>query len=63
RGGDRAQARLAFGKGGEDVQLAFGAPQVGSSARAKWLTTFTGWRTFYTGSDADKRLGFLRAHP
>lgn len=30
------------------------APQVGSSARAKWLTTFTGWRTFYTGSDADK---------
>jgi hypothetical protein len=44
--GDRAQPRLAFGKGGEDIQLAFGGAAVGSSARAKWLTIFTGWRTF-----------------
>ena len=64
RGGDRAQPRFAFGKGGEDIQLAFGGAAgrlIGAGEMAHHVHRLAD--VFTLAQTLIKRLGFLRAHP
>ena len=64
RGGDRAQSRLAFGKGGEDIQLAFGCAAgrlIGAGEVAHHVNRLAD--VFALAQTLIKRLGFLRTHP